>query len=149
MSVMTLWACGGLGGGIYFWANLETTLRTAATSARVVPMFEAAHLPVVLLAQGALVLVLWLAVRRFAASFSRQLSGLRQACAPTFRPTAPPVHCVSGVHELPLGALEGATHSWGHVSWNTTRLRDGPASASKGRNVSSATAPRPRLLSTL
>ena len=25
-----------------------------------------------------------------------------------------------------LGALEGATHSWGQASWNTQRLRDGP-----------------------
>jgi len=80
----------------------------------------------VLLTQAALVLVLWLAVRRFAAAFSRQLMGLRQACAPTFTPTAPPVRGLSGVHELPLGALEGATHSWGHASWNTQRLRDGP-----------------------
>ena len=25
-----------------------------------------------------------------------------------------------------VGALEGATHSWGQASWNTQRLRDGP-----------------------
>jgi hypothetical protein len=82
--------------------------------------------PLELLAQGGLVLVLWLAVRRFATAFSRQFSGLRQAYPPTFTPTAPPVRGFSGVHELPLGALEGATHSWGQASWNTQRLRDGP-----------------------
>ena len=83
-------------------------------------------IPLELLAQGGVVLVLWLAVRRFATGFSRQLSGLRQACPPTFTPTAPPVRGLSGVHELPLGSLEGATHSWGQASWNTQRLRDGP-----------------------
>ena len=94
----------------------------------------------VLLTQAALVLVLWLAVRRFAAAFSRQLMGLRQACAPTFTPTAPPVRGLSGVHELPLGALEGATHSWGHASWNTQRLRDGAASTLKAGRLDSAAA---------
>ena len=147
-----------------------------------------ASVPPELLAQCALVLVLWLAARRFAADFSRQLSGLRQARPPSFTPTAPPVRGLSGVPELvlgcadtytpappwgtctyqppslctyrrrraacpqgvthcapgtrarlgragtccatlarqALGALEGATHSWGQASWNTQRLRDGP-----------------------
>ena len=149
-----------------------------------------ARVPPELLAQCALVLVLWLAARRFAADFSRQLSGLRQARPPSFTPTAPPVRGLSGVPELvlgcadtytpappwgtctyqppslctyrrrraacpqglasriahrvrvlasgvpapccatlarqALGALEGATHSWGQASWNTQRLRDGP-----------------------
>ena len=68
-----------------------------------------ASVPSELLAQCALVLVLWFAARRFAADFSRQLSGLRQARPPSFTPTAPPVRGLSGVPELVLGCADTYT----------------------------------------
>ena len=79
-----------------------------------------ASLPPELLAQGALVLVLWFAARRFAADFLRQLSGLRQARPPTFTPTAPPVRGLSGVPELALGCADTCTPA---PPWGTCRLR--------------------------
>ena len=74
-----------------------------------------ASVPPELLAQCALVLVLWFAARRFAADFSRQLSGLRQARPPSFTPTAPPVRGLSGVPELVLGCADTYTPAppWG------------------------------------
>ena len=79
-----------------------------------------ASVPPELLAQCALVLVLWFAARRFAADFSRQLFGLRQARPPSFTPTAPPVRGLSGVPELVLGCADTYTPA---PPWGTCRLR--------------------------